>query len=87
VDPHQDVARARKLELLDALLAALDRREEVSDVVSASEDSDRAVERLRELLGVSPLAAVEILNMQWRRFTRDGRQELLDRINELQDRA
>jgi DNA gyrase/topoisomerase IV subunit A len=87
VDPDQERDRESRLELLDALLAALDRRDEVSDVVSASEDTDQAVERLRELLGVSPLAAVEILNMQWRRFTHDERQMLQDRISELRDRA
>jgi DNA gyrase/topoisomerase IV subunit A len=79
--------RLLELELLEALVAALDRRNEVSDVVSASEDSDHAVERLRELLGVSAVAAVEILNIQWRRFTRAEKQGLQDRISQLRDRA
>jgi DNA gyrase/topoisomerase IV subunit A len=87
MDPAQERDRVSRLELLDALLVALDRRHEVSDVVWASEDSDRAVERLRELLGVSEVAAIEILNTQWRRFTRDGRQFLQDAVSELRDRA
>jgi DNA gyrase/topoisomerase IV subunit A len=87
VDPDQEWARDRRLELLEALLAALDRREEVSDVVSASKDPDEAVERIQELLRVSPVAAVEILNMQWRRFTRADRQEIQSRIEELRSRA
>jgi DNA gyrase/topoisomerase IV subunit A len=87
VDPDQEWAGARQLELLDAMLAALDRRDEVSDVVSASEDSEHAVARLCELLGVSPLAAVEILTMQWRRFTRAVRQEIQSRIDELRNGA
>ena len=87
MEPDQEVARGRQLEALEALLTALDRREEVSDVVSASEDSDHAVERLCQLLEVSPVTAVEILNMQWRLFTRAERQRLLDRISEVRDRA
>jgi DNA gyrase/topoisomerase IV subunit A len=87
MDPDQIRDRESRLELLDALLVALDRRHEVSDVVWASEDSDRAVQRLQKRLGVSAVAAVEILNMPWRRFTRDDRQHLQDAISELRARA
>jgi DNA gyrase/topoisomerase IV subunit A len=59
------MARKCRLEILEALLDAVDRRDEVPDVVSSSDDTDHAAERLRQLLGVSPVAAVEILNMQW----------------------
>jgi hypothetical protein len=36
---------------------------------------------------VSPLAAADILNMQWRMFTRAERLKLQDRISELRSRA
>lgn len=86
-DPDQEWDRETALELLNALVAALDRRHEISDVVWASEDSDRAGQRLEELLGVSAVAAVEILNTPWRQFAHDRRQILKDAISQLRDLA
>ena len=86
MDPDEQRDRDRRLELLNALLVALDRRQEVSDVVWASENSDDAAQRLQELLGVSSVTAVEILNLQWRRFARNGRQTLHDEVSALRDR-
>jgi DNA gyrase/topoisomerase IV subunit A len=87
MDTDQERDRQRRVELLDALLAALARRDEVSEVVGASDDSDQAAERLQKLLGVSSVAAIEILNMPWRGFTRDRRQILQEHISELRDGA
>lgn len=38
-------------------------------------------------LGISKVAAIEILNMQWRRFTRAGRQEMQALVDKLRDRT
>jgi DNA gyrase/topoisomerase IV subunit A len=86
MDPHEDTAR-KTLEMLEAILAAIDRRDEVMDTVSSSDDADQAAEGLRQLLGVSSFAAVDLLNMRWRMFTRAERQKVQDRINELRDRT
>ena len=82
-----DVMRRERLELLEAILAAIDRRSEVSDVVASSESADDAVDRLRELLGISQMGAMEILNMQWRRLARAERREIQQRITEFRGRA
>jgi DNA gyrase/topoisomerase IV subunit A len=79
-DPRNDLAA---LELLDALVAALDRRVEVGEAITSSADEHVAVRRLQDLLGVSESPAKEVLNMQWRRWTRDGQAELRSRRDEL----
>jgi DNA gyrase/topoisomerase IV subunit A len=56
-----DVMRRERFEILEAILAAIDRRSEVSDVVASSETADDALARLRELLGISQVGAMEIL--------------------------
>jgi DNA gyrase subunit A len=86
VDIH-DVNDRKRLEILEAFLAAIDRRYEVSDVVASSETVEEARTGLRELLGVSQMAATEVLNMQWRRMARAERQEIQERINALRGRA
>jgi DNA gyrase/topoisomerase IV subunit A len=87
-DPELDQREhdGRLLELLDAIAAALERRSEVLAVVESSDEEEEAVRRLTELLGVSELAAVEVLNMQWRRLTRQGRAEIYERRDSLRDR-
>jgi DNA gyrase/topoisomerase IV subunit A len=82
MDPdHRKTAMAR-IEILDALLLSLDRRHEVADLIADSTDELEARDRLRELLQISEVAATEVLNMQWRRSTREGRSELQLRRDE-----
>jgi DNA gyrase/topoisomerase IV subunit A len=77
-----DVMRHERLEILEAILAAIDRHSEVSDVVASSETADDALAHLRELLGISQVGAMEILNMQWRRLARAERRDIQRRIVE-----
>lgn len=70
IDDVEYRERRRRLEILDARVAALDRRDEVFAVIADAEDSDDARERLRDLLGVSEWAAHGVLNLQWCRLTR-----------------
>jgi DNA gyrase/topoisomerase IV subunit A len=73
----------RELELLDAIASAIERRTVVLAAIESSDDAEDAVRRLTELLGVSAAAASEILNMQWRRLTRQGRAEIYQRRDAL----
>lgn len=74
---------ARQLEILEGLTAALERWSAVSEVIEASDDTEDAVRRLRDLLGVSETVALEVLNTQWRRLTRQNRAEIIKRRDEL----
>jgi DNA gyrase subunit A len=82
-----DVMRRERLEILEAILAAIDRSCEVSDVVASSETADDARARLRELLGISHVGAMEILNTQWRRLARAERRDIQRRIVEFRGGA
>lgn len=79
-DNVEDRERRHRLELLDAAVAAMDRRDEVLQAIADAEDADEALSRVRELLGISEGAAHGVLNLQWRRLTR------LDRARMQQDR-
>lgn len=79
-DPRHEL---RVLELLDALVVALERHAEVGETIASSADAQEAVRRLQDLLGVSELAAVEVSNIQWRKWTREERAKLRSRRDEL----
>jgi DNA gyrase/topoisomerase IV subunit A len=79
-DPRNELF---ELELLDALVMAQERHAEVGETISSCADSQEAVLRLQDLLGVSESAAAEVLNSQWRRLTRDERTELRSRRDQL----
>ena len=71
-----------RLELLDAVVSALERYAEVGETIAACADETDAARRLQDLLGVSETAAVKVLSMPWRRWTRDGQRELRSRRDE-----
>jgi DNA gyrase/topoisomerase IV subunit A len=80
----EDERRIRdELMILDALLRAMDRRDEVFQVIEDSEDEDEARRRVGQLLGVDELGSRVVLDMQVRRLTRDQRQRLASRAAEL----
>lgn len=78
----EESARQR-LEFLDAFAAAIERREEVFDAIADSEYSEGAQARLVSLLGISAEAAIGVLDLQARRFTRQGYQHIADERAEL----
>ena len=54
----EDERRIRdELMILDALLRAMDRRDEVFQMVEDSEDEDEAIRRVGQLLGVDELGS------------------------------
>ncbi|SFT39712.1 hypothetical protein SAMN04487915_101199 [Arthrobacter sp. ov118] len=72
--------------ILEALVQAMDRRDEVFQVIDDSEDVDEAIRRVGQLLGVGELASRFVLDLQVRRFTRDQRQAIASRAEELRSR-
>ena len=69
--------------VVDALVKAIDRREEVFKVIEDSEDVDEAIRRVGQLLGVDQLGGRVVLDLQARRLTRDQRRALASRAEEL----
>ena len=67
-----DHAAARR-EITDALIAALDRRHEVLDVIVDSEHRGAAVEAVAELLGTTQLGAEAVVGMPLYELTKDSR--------------
>ncbi|MGH8961707.1 MAG: DNA gyrase subunit A [Jatrophihabitantaceae bacterium] len=80
---HREEALRQRLEILDALVAALERRTEVFDVIAASVSADAARERLSEMLGVSEIGATAVLDLQSRRFAQIEAQRIADERDQL----
>ena len=76
----------QELMILDALVQAMDRRDEVFQMIEDSGDSDEAMRRVGQLLGVGELGSRAVLDLQARRFTRDQRQALASRAEELRSK-
>ena len=73
----EDERRIRDhLMVVDALVLAIDRRDEVFQVIEDSEDEDEAIRRVGQLLGVDDFGSRVVLGLQFRRLTRDQRQAL-----------
>ena len=79
VEEHwrRDAARQR-LEFLDAITAALERRVEVMELIASSPSADEARERVAALLGVSEVGATAVLDLQWRRFAQLERSRIAE---------
>jgi DNA gyrase/topoisomerase IV subunit A len=82
MDDEERHAR-QELMILDALLQAMDRRDEVLQIIEDSEDFDEARRRVGQLLGVGEIGSRAVLDMQFRRLTRDQRRALATRAEEL----
>jgi DNA gyrase subunit A len=66
-------ALVARLEFLEAVLAAFDRRAEVIEVTAESASADEARAALCALLGISEAAATAVLDLQVRRFAKHER--------------
>ena len=79
VDRRGRAAAERQLELYELLVAAMDRRDEVFDIVDSSEDENEAQERIRALFEVrDPHISRAVLDMQVSRWTRADRRRIAD---------
>lgn len=70
----------------DALVQAIDRRDEVFQMIEDSEDVDEAIRRVGQLLAVGALGSRAVLDQQARRFTRDQRQAIASHAEELRSK-
>jgi DNA gyrase/topoisomerase IV subunit A len=85
MDEDERPAR-EELMVLDALVRAMDRRDEVFQMIEDSEDGDEAIRRVGRLLGVGELGSRAVLDLQARRFTRAQRQAIASRAEELRSK-
>jgi hypothetical protein len=77
-----DHAAARR-EITDALIAGLDRRHEVLDVIVDAENRAAAVEAVAALLGVGPLGAEAVVAMPLHRLTKESRRQIAAELEDL----
>jgi DNA gyrase subunit A len=68
MDDEERRRALERLEILDALAAAIERRVEVFDVIVSSPSADQARSGIVDLLGVSKVGATAVLDLQWRRL-------------------
>lgn len=83
MDEHERQMQEQQLMIVDALVQAMDRRDEVFQVIDDSEDAEEARRRLGQLLGVGEVPSRAVLDLQVSRFTRDQRQALAAHAEEL----
>jgi GNAT superfamily N-acetyltransferase len=77
---------ASRREIADALIAALDRRHEVLDVIVDADDRGAAVEAVVALLGSTRLGAEAVLGMPLYRLTKDSRRQIAAELDDLNSR-
>lgn len=85
MDEDERQTRA-ELMILEALVQAMDRRDEVFQVIEDSVDRDEAIRRVGQLSGVGEVRSRAVLDMQAGRFTRDQRQRIASRAEELRSK-
>lgn len=76
----------QQLMLHEALVQAIDRRDEFFQVIQESKDTDDAIRRVGQLLGLSELGSRAVLDLQAKAFTQDRRQSLATFAEELRSR-
>ena len=80
----EDERQAREqLMVHEALVQAMDRRDEVFQEIEDSEDMDEAIRRVGQLLGVGELGSRFVLDLQAKRFIRGQRQAIASYAEEL----
>lgn len=72
-----------QLEIYDGILAAIDHRAEVLDVIATSPDRESSIRSLRDLLEITHLQATAILDLPLDRFTAASRDRIAHRATEL----
>ena len=88
MDPRDLRQAVQQMAMLELAQAALERRDEVMDVVWNANDKDEAVDRIRDLLGVQPPAhPFVVLDMPIWRLTKKAREEIAANIAILRDRV
>jgi DNA gyrase/topoisomerase IV subunit A len=66
------------LEILDAFVIAMDRRDELMHIVSDTVDGDEAILRLKRVFALDDAQAHAVLDLQVRRFAGRQRQQVIE---------
>ncbi len=77
-DPRNHTREA--LEILEAIVQAMDRREEVFAAIEATETLDEAAAAVAKLLSVGEIQARAVLDMQVRRWTQGERRRITGHV-------
>jgi DNA gyrase/topoisomerase IV subunit A len=80
---RQDVEE--RLQLMEWLVAAMERRHEVMDLLWEATDREEAAERLRDLLNVDGGDPRVVLDLQLWRLTKEGRDKLAETVREMRE--
>ncbi len=86
MNPPERQAEDERLQLLEWVAAALERRHEVMELLWEATDSEEAAERLRDLLTVDGGDPRVVLDLQLRRFTSEARAELAETVRQTRER-
>lgn len=83
-DHAEQLAAAReRLHTLNALVAALERRDEISLLIADSDDVAAARTALATLLQTDEVAAQGVLTLHWSAFTRARRQQAHEDLDDM----
>lgn len=72
-----------RLEILDAIMLALERREQMWSIVEAAPDADRARGDLMAALGLTEVQATAVMDLQVRRFSARERSRIAEERDSL----
>ncbi|WP_248580545.1 DNA gyrase subunit A [Nocardioides sp. InS609-2] len=81
--PQEHAHASSRLEILQAILAAMERRQEVTELVWAAATTEAARDGLCELLAIDGDCASALLDMQIGRLTGSSRRHLADQAAQL----
>lgn len=83
MEPNRRENTLEALKILEAMVQAIDRREEVFTAIAAAQTQDEARDAVAKILGVGEIRAIAVLNMQARRWTQGERRKIVDHIEEI----
>ncbi|QXQ10355.1 DNA gyrase subunit A [Paeniglutamicibacter sp. Y32M11] len=84
MEPESRKQKQMSLQMLEVMLQAINRREEVFRAIESSRTDDEARKAVAELLRVGDIRARLVLDMQARRWTLENRNILSGQIQQLQ---
>jgi DNA gyrase/topoisomerase IV subunit A len=85
MDASEREAVEERLQLMAWLVAAMERRHEVMDLLWEAADREQAAERLRDLLKVDGGDPRVVLDLQLWRLTKEGRDMVAETVREMRE--
>ena len=83
-NPMTDTDRAvTRRAIADALMAGLERRHEVLDVIVGSADRDAAIDAITALLGTSRIGSEAVMGMSFDQLTTESRKRIASELDDL----